>query len=409
MAGSLTRRAVLLAKVQSAEGVAATLDPSLHAILISDLNWNPNGEQVERNFLRDSLSPLPYRQGRKLFEATFSFELKSGPAIGARPEWSPLMRAAGMSETVTGATVTSIRTAALKWTAAGNNANAYYVDLLAGGDPTISNPQVVRENGDDMRRNSVSVATLQPGEFFYGDDDTLGFSTVYVRLSDDTDPDGKALGFVETVESATDITYNFKDTNHEVATIGLYIDGILISCVDSLIDITSINHNAGQITLAQARLQAKYATPTDVAMPAALYQSHLPPIAQSMAFTIDGFSAGVIPSWSVNFANQIAERRDVNSANGFKGLRYVGRQPTGQVTMEQELVATWPAITRWENANELAWSAVLGSTPQRLGFSGPNAQITTVQSTDINGIRGWNLGLRFNAPSTTKEFQLKCD
>jgi hypothetical protein len=64
--GLLTRRAVLLADIQAAEGTPATLNPSLHAILVSDLNRNPNGEQIERNFLRDSLSPLPFRMGRLL-------------------------------------------------------------------------------------------------------------------------------------------------------------------------------------------------------------------------------------------------------------------------------------------------------------------------------------------------------
>ena len=57
--GLLTRRAVLLADIQTAEGSAATLKAELHAILIANLNRNPNGEPIERNFLRDSLSPLP--------------------------------------------------------------------------------------------------------------------------------------------------------------------------------------------------------------------------------------------------------------------------------------------------------------------------------------------------------------
>lgn len=409
MAGALTRRAVVLAKVQSAEGSAATTSKYLNGLLISNLSFNPDAPPIERNFLRDSLSPLPYRVGRRLMNATFDFELKSGPAAGARPEWSPLMRAAGMQETIT-ATVTSIRTAALKWTvspAAG--AGIFYVELAAGGDPSITNPTVVREGGEDMTRGAT-ILTLKPGQFAYGDADTLGYTTIYVRLTDDADPDSKAIDYLERV-AGTSISYDFRDTSHEFATIDVYPDGKLIRLVDSLVDITSINYNAGGIPTASARVQADYTTPTDVALPTAVnYHTHLPPIAQNMAFTFDAFATGVVPSFSVNFANQLSERLDLNSANGFKGMRYTGRNPTGQVTMEQESVATFPAFTRWENGTEMTWSTTIGSAGTRLTFSSPSVQITSIQSADINnGIRGWNMELRFNAPSTAKEFKILCD
>jgi hypothetical protein len=404
--GLLTRRAVLLADIQAAEGTPATLNPSLHAILVSDLNRNPNGEQIERNFLRDSLSPLPFRMGRLLAEATFGFELRPAPELGARPEWSPLLRAAGMSETLTGATVTSIRTAALRWTLSViGGAGVFWVELAAGGDPSITNPQAVRENGDDMRRAS-SLAALRLGEWWYGQGDTQGFSTIYVKTTDGVDPDSKAVDYFQRVSGCTGIVYDFRDTSHEFATVGTYRDGKLINYVDSLLDITSIQFNAGGVPTVQARMTADYTTPTDVALPTGLYQTHLPDIAENMLWTLDAFSTGVVPSWSINFGNQLSERRDVNSDNGFKGMRYVGRAPVGQATMEQELVAAFPAYTRYENATEMTWSAELGTVPRKITFSGPSVQITSIAETDINGIAGWNLGLRFNAPGSTKEFRI---
>lgn len=407
--GLLTRRAVVLADIQSAEGSAATLNPSLHALLVSDLSWNPNGEPIERNFLRDSLSPLPHRQGRKLMEASFSFELNAAPELGARPPWSPIFRAAGMSETLTSGVVTSIRTAALRWTlSVAGGAGVYWVELAAGGDPSITNPQAVRESGDDMRR-ATAVASMRAGEFMYGQFDAQGFSTIYVKLTDSADPDSKALAFVERVNSATNIIYDFRDTGHEFATVGFYLDGVLVNCVDALIDIQSITYEAGKVPMCNAKLMADYTTPTDVALPTGLYPTHLPPINQSMLVTFDAFATGVIPSWSINFANQISERRDVNSANGFKGLRYTGRNPTGQMTMEQELVANFPVVTRFENATEMSWSALLGSTPNRITFSSPSVQITSVASADIGGISGWNLGLKFNSPASLKEFRILLD
>jgi hypothetical protein len=409
MAGALTRRAVVLAKIQTAEGSAATTSKYLNGLLISNLSFNPDAPPIERNFLRDSLSPLPHRVGRRLLNATFDFELKSGPAVGLRPEWSPLMRAAGMQETVS-AVATSIRTALLMWTASvAGPVGSFYVQLAATGDPSLTNPTGVRENGEDMKR-VTALASMVPGTFWYGDGDTLGYTTIYVMLTDSADPDSKALGFVESIVG-TSITYDFRDTSHEFATIDIYPDGKLIRLVDALIDITSINFNAGGVPIVSARAVADYTTPTDVALPTSVnYQSHLPPIAQSMVFTLDAFAAGVVPSFSVNFANQLSERLDVNSPNGFKGMRYTGRNPTGQVTMEQELVAAFPAFTRWENGTEFAWSATLGSAGTRLTFSSPSVQITSITSADINnGIRGWNMGLKFNAPGLVKEWRIFVD
>src|SRR5262245_39325 len=192
MGSALTRRAVVLAKIQTTEGVDPVPVAATDAVLVSDLSFTVNGEPVERNFLRDSLSPLPYRQGRKLYEATFSFELKAGSALGIAPEWNILARAAGMQETIV---------------------------------------------------------------------------------------------------ASTSVTYDFRDTAHEFATIYLYPDGLLLKMVDSIVDFTAINFNAGGIATAQVRVQSRYATPTDVAIPAGpVYDTHLPPLAESMAFTLGGYA-----------------------------------------------------------------------------------------------------------------------
>ena len=42
-----------------------------------------------------------------------------------------------------------------------------------------------------------TAGTLASGEWDWADNDALGFTTIYVRLSDDTDPDSKADGYVQ--------------------------------------------------------------------------------------------------------------------------------------------------------------------------------------------------------------------
>lgn len=91
------------------------------------------------------------------------------------------------------ATVVSIRNATYEWIASGDS---YYVRLVAGAaDPSLVDPDSVEE--DDVDMTEGTLGSLTAGQWAYGDDDTLGYSTVYVRLSDSADPDGKAEDFVE--------------------------------------------------------------------------------------------------------------------------------------------------------------------------------------------------------------------
>ena len=71
----------------------------------------------------------------------------------------------------------------------------YYLELAAGGDPSITERFVVYEN--DVRVLPSALGRLGVSNWGYGDDDSLGYNTIYIRLSDSTDPDSKAADYVE--------------------------------------------------------------------------------------------------------------------------------------------------------------------------------------------------------------------
>ncbi len=99
---------------------------------------------------------------------------------------------------------TNIREATYQWTASGSGTNEYYCQLASSGDPSIADP--TSTGGVFINGNSATngtVGSLAAGEWDYGDNDTLGYSTVYVRLSDGTDPDTKATGYVQSLTSST--------------------------------------------------------------------------------------------------------------------------------------------------------------------------------------------------------------
>ena len=73
-----------------------------------------------------------------------------------------------------------------KWTASGSGTNEYYCELAGGGDPSIGDPTDVWT--DNSRGTEGTAGALTDGQYDYGDNDTLGYSTVYYR-SDAGDPD----------------------------------------------------------------------------------------------------------------------------------------------------------------------------------------------------------------------------
>jgi hypothetical protein len=83
-----------------------------------------------------------------------------------------------------------------KWTQSPAATNEYYLELLAGGDPDFDEPLFLYENvtgavGVRIVEPMVAgtVGSLAVGEWDYGDNDTLGYDTIYVRVTGSVDPD----------------------------------------------------------------------------------------------------------------------------------------------------------------------------------------------------------------------------
>lgn len=93
----------------------------------------------------------------------------------------------------------SLRTAAFSWTASGSGTNEYYVRTAGGANPGfVATPPTssgVYINGSTATK--ASLGSLAAGNWGYGDNDTLGYDTVYVRLSGGGDPDAQVADHVQ--------------------------------------------------------------------------------------------------------------------------------------------------------------------------------------------------------------------
>ena len=87
-----------------------------------------------------------------------------------------------------------IQSGTYRWTVSASGTNEYYLELNAGGNPSISQPTTVVEGGQAGTEMTQGIlGSLAAGAWAYGDNDTLGFSTIYVRVTSggpdpDTDP-----------------------------------------------------------------------------------------------------------------------------------------------------------------------------------------------------------------------------
>ncbi|MEN6485541.1 MAG: phage tail tube protein [Syntrophobacteraceae bacterium] len=103
----LTRKTVILAKIESSYGADPAPTPAANALLVSDVDVRPAGEAIQRDYVRGSLGQVPFIRGVRSVEVSFRTELKGTGSRGSLPSFGwegPLFRACGMSETVTAAT-----------------------------------------------------------------------------------------------------------------------------------------------------------------------------------------------------------------------------------------------------------------------------------------------------------------
>jgi hypothetical protein len=93
----------------------------------------------------------------------------------------------------------SLRMAAFAWTASGSGTNEYYVRTAANGNPGfVATPPA--SNGVYIAGSAATngtIGALTAGQWAYGDNDTLGYSTIYVRLSGGGDPDAQDADHVQ--------------------------------------------------------------------------------------------------------------------------------------------------------------------------------------------------------------------
>ena len=97
----LTRREVILAKIEVTYNVDPVPVEGTDAVLVEEPSWaNEAARMIERPAIRASLGVLQHVYGGSMRTISFTVEVKGSGTADVPPEFGPLLRACGLGETI---------------------------------------------------------------------------------------------------------------------------------------------------------------------------------------------------------------------------------------------------------------------------------------------------------------------
>lgn len=194
----LTRKALVLGKIESTYNTDSVPTASLNAALVSEPDYAVDPTILERNFVSESLSPLGTRVGRKIASLSFGMELRSNGltnsgSVDDAARIGTFLRGCGYSETgMTGAgTVSAVSNGTGNtvnpsgWAVAGSNAatniQKYRITCVVGGASATAE---LRVTGGQAGRDTTVLPRHDVSASVYRLDGTATTVTATVDQSD---------------------------------------------------------------------------------------------------------------------------------------------------------------------------------------------------------------------------------
>jgi len=410
----LTKRAVVLAKIEGTYNVDPTPLPTLDAILVEDPDYMVDSTINERNFSRFDLDSLQHKVGRKLASMKFKHEWRTNGRVNSGLsadvcKLGRLLRACGFSETAIASGTSQVGAvnvpdentgAAITWAASAGWAALtqpvlYTVVVTTGGasgtakcsitpDP-LSVAKAVDVAQTNVTLTSAAVVNLKSGG---------GGATITPTWSGNLVVGDRFEVWVYPVG----ILYMPVSSAVSSLTLYMYLDGILHKMTGAL-GTMSMSAEAGGYASAEFTFTGQYVAPVDAAIPVtARFESQQPATVELSDLMIDNFAAVVAGTWSVDLGNTISPRTDVNNADGYNGVRLVSRDVKGQVDPEMTPISggydwwsTMAASTGLVFRNKVG--QVAGN---RIWTLGQNVQLGDLGYGDRESIRTLDVPLKFN-------------
>lgn len=226
----------------------------------------------------------------------------------------------------------------------------------------------------------------------------------------------EACGFVETASAGSSVVYRPASSSFKSAALYVYdlpdtgANALLRKLLGFRGNIRIIAE-AGNIPRIEVSGKALFAIPTDQTIPTGMvYETTLPPIVESAAFTLAPSAAGalIVQSVTIDMGTELTDEDDISSATALKGFKITGRKPVGSFNPEAVLVATQDFWTDWVGAMERALSMVIGTAAgNKCTISAPKVTLENLGEGDRGGILTKDIPFRMNANAGNDEIELK--
>ncbi len=418
----LTKKALILAKIEANYGSDPTPTPALNSVLVFDPAVNVNSDKLDRDVVRPSLTKLPHLIGKKFIEFTFMTELKGSGLLGTSPEIADLILACGYAETYGALGAESLNepdfATHAKWDVAGDfddsGGDAAYTDSSHAGTLTQTSANMAVVGVANKRYAFTYIISGKSGDAVASITSAFALEATSLDLTDGTHtvyfiaaPGAATADFVISATSSTggftmddvtlkavgEVVYTPASSSLSSVTIWVYLDGLLqkISGCRGSFEFTG---DAGAQPRIAWTFQGLYQTPTDAAIPSgSAFDSTKGPVFMGATFTYGAYAA-IIQQLQINLNNELAQRESVIASHGIEAIEIVGRAPGGSINPEAVLEATRSWWSNWEDGDGATLNAVIGGTAGNIITFDSDASGCVKESIawgDRNGVRIYDI------------------
>lgn len=394
----LTRRSTLQAAIESAYDVAAAVAPQ-DGFLVSSPMYTVKPNMLERNFVRDDLSQMPFIIGRKLASMTFETELRgngkqqSGIASDAAMI-ARLFRACGYKLTAfaapaaRGPYIVGEEPTPVTWvvdTSAATNTDAicYFVNVVLGG---ASGTAHVTVTSDTVGETSASEVITSGTPLLLG---THGLTITPTWTGNLVVGQQYVVWLMPPGLSLDPVSDNF-----ESVTLVMHKDGVKHLMTGSF-GTFELDAKAGDFATVKWTFTGRYHQPTDEPNPMPVFERTLPSQVELARLRMANFYA-IVDKFHFMQGNDIQIRPDVSSSDGYIGTRIVARKPEGGIDPEADLVANNDFWGQMASAQRMPFQMRVGHVAgNTIWIIAPNTQYSGMTYTDRNGIMAYDAGMRF--------------
>lgn len=369
----LTRRTVVMAALENSYADPET-DISASDGLLCNMapEISAEGERIERDPVRDTLSPIGHVIGAKQVPINLTVEAKGGGLDGdavQAPEYEQFLLSCGL-----------VKEDLVRLTLAGSADGFIVGENIENDGAEVDGRilQIIPESGEGEDALPAELIVLQLSGVF-ADADTITGTTSSTSGVVDGAP-GEAIGYRPVSSPA----------QHKSSLVYFYRDGILHKCAGWR-GTLSLNVQDGQIPSINFQGRGLWTDPEDDTMPTPAMLDLVPPTARNLGARIAGHTP-VFQSVSLELRNEITPRKDLNAPEGIIGFNITNRNPGGSIDPEVSALADFNPWEAWRAAEPGLLHATIGHADgNRIGLFVPRALYDSVGYGDRDGTVTYDL------------------